>query len=76
MIIAVYKRTKHLAHVSDNPFPSDYLAPGDLVRHVLWPKSLGLVVEVVSDEVGVLWSRTNEAMRSLDDELDRIRRTL
>ena len=76
MIIATYKRTNHLQHVSDDPHPPNYLAPGDLVRHVLWRHSLGLVVEVLNDEVGVLWSRTDEMMRSLDDELDRIRRTL
>jgi len=73
VVISTYKRTTYLRHVAACPHPSDHLAPGDLVRHIMWKDSLGLVIGVLSDEIGVLWSRTDEEMRALDDVLEAIR---
>lgn len=52
------------------------LAPGDLVRHLLWHKSLGLVVCAAVEQYGVLWSRTDKKIRDLNDEFDRVMMTL
>ena len=73
MIIASYKKEGHLVRLSGS---GQRLCPGDLVRHLLWPKSLGIVVCVAPEQFGVLWSRTNEEIRALDNELDKIMRTL
>jgi len=71
VILAEYRFSGQLVPVAS---PRKRLEPGDLVTHNQWPDSLGLVVCVLPRLYGVLWSRTNETTRALDDELEAIRR--